>query len=95
MAVVIQQDIPTDAEQYDAVSKEVDGDANPPEGMILHSASPNEGGGMHVVDVWESMEARDKFAKERLTPAVEKVIGETPDGPPQLDVYEVHHLVKP
>lgn len=40
-----------------------------PEGQIFHVAGPLEGGGVRVVDVWETEEACNKFFKEKLSAA--------------------------
>lgn len=50
------------------------------EGQLAHIASPMDGG-WRVVDVWESEEAFNKFAKERLGSAL-AAAGAPSDGPP-------------
>ena len=54
-------------EQYDRVMEGLRLDENPPEGGIVHIAGPAEGG-WHVLDVWESADAWERFSNERLAP---------------------------
>ncbi len=58
-----------DAEQFDVVERSVDPDGNPPDGLIFHASGPIEGG-WGVIDFWESREQFDRFAEERIGPAV-------------------------
>jgi hypothetical protein len=97
--VVIQQPEAITREMYDAVNAKLDVENDPPEGMVVHTFGQAPDGRWQVVDVWESQEAHDKFAQERLRPAIEEMMrevgGEMPDGPPNATVYEIHHLVAP
>ena len=47
-------------EQYDAIHGGMNVDADPPAGLIFHSAGPIDGG-WGVIDFWESREAFDQF----------------------------------
>jgi hypothetical protein len=58
-----------DAEQFDVIERSVDPDGNPPNGLIFHASGPIEGG-WGVIDFWESREQFDRFAEERIGPAV-------------------------
>jgi hypothetical protein len=92
---MVQDNAQLDVETYDKVAELLGADDNPPEGLILHTASPT-GSGMAIVDVWESQEAFDRFREERLAPAIGQVVGEQQGAaPPEVRVYEVHDLVKP
>jgi hypothetical protein len=92
--VYVQENTPVDVETYDKVNEAMGVQDNPPEGMIIHTASRTDAG-MTIVDVWESQEAMDRFRDERLMPAIREVVGE-PQGPePQVKVLEVYDLVKP
>ncbi len=44
-----------------------------PAGLMAHLAGPQGDAGWRVVDVWESREAFERFAEERLRPAVKEV----------------------
>jgi len=59
-------------EQSAAVLRELGLDANPAAGQVFHLEGPMEGGGMRIVDVWESPEAFQAFAHERLGPALQR-----------------------
>lgn len=72
-------------EQYDQVNEAMFGQATPPtdqlpDGLILHSAGPSEGG-WYIYDVWESKDAFQRFTDEQLQPAVRKVFGDQPPPP--------------
>ena len=81
------------AEQYDALVREMGIGGQPASaipGMIFHAAGPAEGG-WRVVDVWESQEALDRFSRDRLMPAAEK-IGGIPQ--PRVAVVPVHAMMR-
>jgi hypothetical protein len=59
-------------EQGAAVLRELGLDTNPAAGQVFHLEGPMEGGGMRIVDVWESPEAFETFARERLAAAFQK-----------------------
>ena len=59
-------------EQGAAIIREM-GLSSPPDGQVLHIEGPMDGGGMRIVDVWESQEAFDAFIGSRLAPAFQKV----------------------
>lgn len=63
----------------------------PPTGGIFHVAAKTEGGGLLVVEVWESEAAREQWAQK-----VDKAIQEL-GGPkrPQPKKYEVHNILTP
>ena len=74
-------------DQYDAIHSHMKIDENPPDGMIFHSAGPIEGG-WGVIDFWESREHFDRFAAERIGPAM-AAIGAT-GGAPDVHEFPVH-----
>jgi hypothetical protein len=92
MAIVVIQEFEATPEEYDKVGKEIDAESNPAEGGILHAGIDLGGGRMRVIDFWESQEAFEKFAEERLGPAVGRVMGPdtSPPDPPQIQ--QVHDL---
>jgi hypothetical protein len=80
-------------EQYDAIHSHMDIDSNPPEGMIFHSAGPiDEGWG--VIDVWESSEAFDRFAQERLGPAAQELGDRAFPSQPERRDFPVYNYTK-
>lgn len=94
MAMVLIQDLDQSTlEQYDQVNEKLGVDDDPPAGLLIHTAS-ERGGGVRIVDVWESEDAWQRFREERLMPAVIEVFGEQA-GPPQQETHETHHVIKP
>lgn len=74
------------AEQFDLLNKELDPDSNPPAGLLFHVSGPVDGG-WGVIDFWQSREAFDRFAAERIVPAL-AAIGAT--GAPDVHEFPVH-----
>ena len=93
MAVAIVMDIEATEEQYDAVNEKIDPAANPPEGLIIHVGSLTDSG-VRVIDVWESEQAFNDFRESRLGPAVAEVLG-ADAGPPNVEVLELHDVIRP
>lgn len=93
MTYAFTQDVPIDAAFYaritDGLGPEV------PEGLILHVAVENAGGGLRYIDLWESEEACDRFTDERLHPVVHDLLHEIfgddlPDEPERVPLPVVH-----
>jgi hypothetical protein len=73
MAIAFLIEIPgMTAEQSAAVLRELGLTDRPPAGQVLHIEGPMEGGGMRVVDVWESPEVFQTFVQEQLGPAFQR-----------------------
>ena len=92
--VVITQAEGITPELYDAVNERLFAQGDPPREQQLHTAGFDERG-LRVVDVWDSIEAHDRFRDERLVPAIAEVTQEKgiePSGPPQTTVYEAHFV---
>ena len=80
---------------YDAVRDQLGVEANPPEGLIVHTAGFDEGGRVfRIFDVWETREQAERFQQERLMPIVEKLMASRDDATPpdRQDYYELHDL---
>jgi hypothetical protein len=99
MAIIFTQTMPAgiSLDFVDAVSDEMGVTTDPPTGMIVHTHY-EEGGQVHIVDVWESAQAHEKFADDRLRPALQKVaearhIDLTASPPPEMVITEVHAMV--
>jgi hypothetical protein len=97
MAVMVIQEFEATEDQYDKVNEILDPEANPPQGLILHSGAILDGGKVKVVDIWESAGAWDSFLNDRLGPAVVEVMGPPPEGvePPPIEVHELKDLIQP
>ncbi len=86
MAVGMLQMVPgATKEQYDQVNQEMFGQPTPPldrlpEGLIMHSAGPSEGG-WYIYDVWESKEDCQRFMDGPLKSAISAVFGDQPPPP--------------
>jgi len=79
---------------YDAIRERLNVEANPPAGLIVHTAGFTGTGLFRIYDVWESEEAWQRFREERLMPAVEPVM-QAGGAPPSAEyTYELHDLVK-
>jgi hypothetical protein len=76
-------------EQYDQILQKMGltpGGATPPSAISHWVAETDDG--LHIVDVWDSQEAYDKFAQEQIGPYSAEV-GVTE--PPEMRVYEIHN----
>jgi hypothetical protein len=100
MAIAYVQEFDVDEDDrsttnYDTVRAGVNVDADPPEGLIIHTAG-FAGGVFRIFDVWESAAHHTRFRDERLTPAVEKMMREsTTGGPPAREyTYDLHDVVR-
>jgi hypothetical protein len=100
MPVVVIQTLPADASQdmVRAVNKELGAAANPPDGLIVHTASGDDGQ-IKIIDVWESQQQFESFAENTLTPTVMKVMaaaGMNPEdgAPPQIEIRDVFDWVR-
>ena len=78
-------------EQYDQLRDVVGWEREVPPGVILHIASFSPEGA-HIVDVWESEEAVQRFIEERVMPGAEQV---GIAGQPEVRFYPVHALFTP
>jgi hypothetical protein len=97
MAVLMTMDIGIGRADLEAVSAEMGVADNPPNGLIAHVLT-EAGNGVHVVDIWESQEAFQKFNDEQLMGAMQKVLterGVSMDGPlPEPSFSEAFDVVR-
>jgi hypothetical protein len=96
--VVITRPEGVDEEMYDAVNEKMGEDV--PAGMIIHTSGRTPDGTFQVVDVWESREAHERFAQDRLMPAINSVMDDMDmdrmQGPPRdMTIYETHSVMEP
>ena len=93
MAVIVIQQVAATEEQYRAVNDAMDTSGNPPAGLILHTGGPLDNDEIRVVDVWESAEAFQTFAAERLGPTIARVMGD--DAPtPSVEIRDLYDVIK-
>lgn len=57
--------------QYDQIHQDVSPDNQLPPGMLYHAAGPAEGG-YCVIETWESQEAAQQFAEQKLAQAMQR-----------------------
>lgn len=93
MAVIVIQQAPATEEQYRAVNDAMDIRGNPPTGLIIHTAGPDDSGDLRVVDIWESAEAYEAFLSERLRPTIARFMG---DNAPtaRVEIGELYDVIK-
>ncbi len=92
MAVAVQLDFRGGTlEQYDQVIEKMGlqpgGPGGP--GSLFHWVTRTEDG-IRVTDVWESQEAFDAFANEKIGPITQEV---GVPNPPEIQVFEVHNYL--
>lgn len=78
-------------EQYESARKLVNWESEVAPGGLFHVAAFTDRG-LRVVDVWESAEAFQAFAAERLMPGVQQ-FGIT--GEPRVEIHPVHAIFAP
>jgi len=100
MAVLIEDVFPVGVtnELLDAVTDEMGVDVGLPPGGIMHVHFEKDGRA-HGVDVWDSVEAYEKFVQSTLTQTMGKVAaarGLDPSklGEPEVTITEVHRLIR-
>src|SRR5436190_24277967 len=99
MAEALMQDLPEGFGQaeYDAVNEEMNIAAEPPDGLIFHSAGQGPTGAWRIVDIWESRDHFERFMQERLMPAFTEVSGQQPEEGQQPDTtwWPIHNTLIP
>lgn len=92
MAVAVQLDFRGGTlEQYDQVIEKMGFQPGGPGGPggLFHWVTKTEDG-IRVTDVWESQEAFDTFANEKIGPITQEV---GVPNPPEIQVFEVHNYL--
>lgn len=82
---------------YDTIAERLDVAANPPDGLIVHTAGWDDANGVfRIVDVWESREQAERFRTEQLEPTLEQAMPDLQNAaPPEREAYyELHNVVK-
>jgi hypothetical protein len=74
------------AEQIDRINEIIDPAGNPPVGLLFHASGPVDGG-WGVLDFWESRAHFDRFAQERIGPAMAAIEA---TGAPDIHEFPVH-----
>ena len=90
MAVAVQVDVPGGNEQrYKQIVATVFPEGKLPEGWLLHLAGPTENG-WRVLNVVQSREQFEAFAREQLLPAAQQA----GDATPEVTFFPVHRLIR-
>jgi hypothetical protein len=94
MPVAVQMDFDgATTDQYDEICKKMG--LTPkgpgPAGAISHFATKTDSG-FRVVDVWETKEQFEAFARDKIGPFSAEV---EITGPPQMQFFEVHNYFTP
>ena len=80
-------------DQYDRVMELMGRDGSPmdvaPDGLLFHWAAATDDG-IIVVDVWETDEQFDRFAKEQIGPSTQQA---GIPAPPVVTRYAVHNML--
>ena len=64
-----------------------------PDGLIFRAVGEVDGR-WKAVSVWETKDAFERFAEERIRPAVEQALGdEMAAGPPPTEWFEAKHVI--
>ena len=93
MAILMQLHAPEwTKEQYDQLAGTVAPGGKAPAGCLFHIAAQLPGGGLQVIDVWESREALDRFNEQQIMPTAQRLGMAQPAQEPQ--VTEVHNFIK-
>ena len=93
MAVLVHMQAPGwSQQQYNQLAAEVAPDGKVPAGCLVHIAAPLPGGGIQVIDVWESREKCDQITEQKIMPAAQRLGIPQPTSAPQ--VVEVHNWMK-
>jgi hypothetical protein len=91
----VEEDERTTA-NYDSVSGRLNVDADPPKGLVLHSAGYTGQNSFRIASVWESEEAWQSFRDGRLAEALKPLMESGEGSPPTAEyTYELHHLLRP
>lgn len=92
MAVGIRIKLPgITQEDFDKGHDQINPDRTPPPGLVFHVSGPVEGG-WGITDVWESRADFDAFS-ERIGAGMEAA-GVQPQGPPEIEEFPVHELIR-
>ena len=76
-------------EQYEQARDLVGWERDVPDGAVFHVAWMGDDG-FHVVDVWESEDAFNAFAEQRLMPVVKGEVGI--EGDPEVTFSNAHRI---
>jgi len=99
VAIALVQEFPADpsdrgTSNYDGVQERLNVRADPPQGLLVHSAGFTGTGVFRIVSIWDSQASWEAFRDERLLPTVAPLM-EAGGRRPEEYTYELHDLVVP
>lgn len=81
---------------YDSVSGRLNIEADPPSGLICHTAGFTGTGLFRIAAVWQSEDDWRSFRNGRLAEALVPLMASGEGGPPAAEYsYELHDLIRP
>jgi hypothetical protein len=93
MATVMYMEWPTiTREKYEEAREHVNWEGDTPDGALFHVAWFDDETGFHVLDLWESAQAFNAFAEQRLMPGLREIGIE---GDPTVRFADVHRVFTP
>jgi hypothetical protein len=99
MAIAMVQEFTVESDDrsttnYDSVRERLNVEANPPAGLIIHTAGFTGTGVFRIFDVWESEEDWERFRDGPLRSAVQPLM-DSGGAPPSAEyTYELHDVLK-
>lgn len=100
MAIMLIQEFEVEEDDrstpnYDSVSERLDIKANPPGGLIVHTAGFTGKGTFRIAEVWESESDWEAFRDGPLAEALKPMRDSGEGSPPSAEyTYELHDAVK-
>lgn len=101
MAIMMIQEFPVEEDDrsttnYDAIGERLNVKADPPKGMIFHTAGFTGQGVFRIANVWESEQDWTDFRDNRLAEALKPMMESEEGAPPSAEyTYELHDVIKP
>ena len=95
MPIVVDYSTSIRIDQYDEVVSSIRFHDEPPPGLIMHTAAATDENCIRVWDVWQTREAYEDFAENRLYPAVRAIAGEEWADSPDPEIHTLHSIVTP
>lgn len=101
MAICTVQDFEVEEDElntpsYDAVSERLGIEADPPAGLLIHTAGFTGQGQFRISNVWDSEASWESFRDGRLAEALKPLMESGEGTPPSAEYsYELHKVVRP
>jgi hypothetical protein len=82
-----------DEHVYEAIRREIDFDEKRPDGLIVHAMGEIDGL-WQIINVWEAPEYAERWDRDTLQPAVQRVVGESASRR-VFETFQRHDLITP